>query len=189
MTTCARLRCGRQGSKLFFDVHLCVARPGDHVAALAAAGADQISFHPSAVGGDAAAGAALVRAIVASGRRAGVALAPDEAWQAAVPLVEAGASCVNVLCVNAGFGGQRFQAERLIKVAALRAAFPRLDIQVDGGVSGDTIALAAAAGANAFVAGTAVFGAADPAAAAAALADAARQARAAAAAAPAAGRA
>jgi ribulose-phosphate 3-epimerase len=155
----------RRRSSLFFDVHLCVARPGDYVTPLAAAGADQIAFHPSAVA-DEAAGAAMVRAIIASGRRAGVALAPEEPWELAAPLVAAGAACVNVLCVRPGFGGQAFQPAQLAKVTALRAAFPALDIQVDGGVAADTIGAAAAAGANAFVAGTAVFGAADPAAAA-----------------------
>jgi ribulose-phosphate 3-epimerase len=71
-----------------------------------------------------------------------------------------------VLCmtVTPGFGGQPFQAAVLPKVAALRQRYPELDIQVDGGLGPSTVDAAAAAGANVIVAGTAVFGAPDPAA-------------------------
>ena len=167
----------RPRSRLLFDVHLCVARPADFVAPLAAAGADQVSFHPAALPDEAAA-VALVAAIVASGRRAAVSLAPEETWESAAPLVAAGAACVNVLCVRPGFGGQAFDAAQLSKVRALRSAFPQLDVCVDGGVAPNTVRLAAAAGANCFVAGTAVFGAPDPAAAVRELAAAAREAQA-----------
>lgn len=61
------------------------------------------------------------------------------------------------MTVNCGYGGQAFQPAVLQKVAALRAAHPWLCIQVDGGINASTAALAAAAGANAVVAGTAVF--------------------------------
>lgn len=64
--------------------------------------------------------------------------------------------CMTVVC---GFGGQKFQEHVLEKVRALRAACPALDIQVDGGVNEATARLAAAAGANVLVAGTAVFAA------------------------------
>ena len=164
----------RPHSALLFDVHLCVCNPAQLLQPLLAAGAGQISFHPSALGAPGAAAtdaavAALVAAIVAGGARAAVSLAPDEPAEAAFPAVAAGAACVNVLCVTPGFGGQRMQPAALDKVRRLRAAYPQLDICVDGGVAEDTIAAAAAAGANAFVAGTAVFGAADPGAAAARL--------------------
>ena len=68
-----------------------------------------------------------------------------------------------------GFGGQKFQESQLPKIAALRAKFPLLDIQVDGGVNARTVREAARAGANVLVAGSAVFGASDPAAAIAVL--------------------
>jgi ribulose-phosphate 3-epimerase len=165
----------RPHSALLFDVHLCVTRATAEqlLAPLLAAGAGQISFHPSALGAPGAATdaavAALVAAIRAGGARAAGSLAPDEPAEHAAAAVAAGAACVNVLCVTPGFGGQRMQAAALDKVRQLRRTHPRLDICVDGGVTEDTVGDAAAAGANAFVAGTAVFGAADPGAAAARL--------------------
>jgi ribulose-phosphate 3-epimerase len=71
---------------------------------------------------------------------------------------------VLVMTVEPGFGGQKFMASELPKVQALRARYPELDIQVDGGLSGKTVDQAAEAGANVIVAGSAVFGADDPAA-------------------------
>jgi len=77
---------------------------------------------------------------------------------------------VLVMTVNPGFGGQRMIEEALVKVRELRDIATRrglsLDIEVDGGIDHDTVARAARAGANVFVAGSYVFGAADPAAAA-----------------------
>lgn len=62
------------------------------------------------------------------------------------------------MTVECGFGGQQFQAQVLSKVEQLRSRFPALDIQVDGGVNAETAKLAAKAGANVIVAGSAVFG-------------------------------
>lgn len=73
------------------------------------------------------------------------------------------------MTVAPGFGGQPFMPEVLPKVAELRAAFPDLDIQCDGGINAATAVAAVAAGANCLVAGSAVFGASDPAAVIAAL--------------------
>jgi 3-keto-L-gulonate-6-phosphate decarboxylase len=64
---------------------------------------------------------------------------------------------VLVMTVEPGFGGQKFMADMMPKVAALRQRFPSLDIEVDGGLAQDTIEAAAAAGANQIVAGSAVF--------------------------------
>jgi ribulose-phosphate 3-epimerase len=69
---------------------------------------------------------------------------------------------VLVMTVHPGFGGQKFMASELPKVAALRERFPDLNIEVDGGLGLGTIDQAADAGANVIVAGSAVFGAADP---------------------------
>jgi ribulose-phosphate 3-epimerase len=71
---------------------------------------------------------------------------------------------VLVMTVHPGFGGQKFMASELPKVHALRQRYPELNIEVDGGLSPSTIDQAADAGANVIVAGTAVFGASDPAA-------------------------
>ncbi len=70
---------------------------------------------------------------------------------------------VLVMTVHPGFGGQKFMASELPKVQALRQRYPNLNIEVDGGLSEATIDQAAAAGANVIVAGSAVFGAKDPA--------------------------
>lgn len=67
-----------------------------------------------------------------------------------------------VMTVEPGFGGQKFQERCMPKVAALRARYPDMDIEVDGGLGLGTIDTAAEAGANVIVAGTAVFGAKDP---------------------------
>lgn len=70
---------------------------------------------------------------------------------------------VLVMTVHPGFGGQKFMATELPKVKALRQRYPDLNIEVDGGLSEATIDQAAEAGANVIVAGSAVFGAKDPA--------------------------
>lgn len=70
---------------------------------------------------------------------------------------------VLVMTVNPGFGGQNFMASELPKVKAVRDRYPELNIEVDGGLSEGTVDQAAEAGANVIVAGSAVFGAKDPA--------------------------
>lgn len=69
---------------------------------------------------------------------------------------------VLVMTVHPGFGGQKFMASELPKVRALRERYPKLDIEVDGGLGLGTVDQAAEAGANVIVAGSAVFGAQDP---------------------------
>jgi ribulose-phosphate 3-epimerase len=69
---------------------------------------------------------------------------------------------VLIMTVEPGFGGQSFMAGPLSKVSALRNKYPDLNIEVDGGLSGNTIDQAADAGANVIVAGSAIFGASDP---------------------------
>ena len=68
-----------------------------------------------------------------------------------------------VMTVEPGFGGQKFMADMMPKVQALRKRYPELNVEVDGGLSEKTIDVAAEAGANVIVAGSAVFGAKDPA--------------------------
>lgn len=69
---------------------------------------------------------------------------------------------VLIMTVEPGFGGQKFMADQLPKVQALRTKYPDLHIEVDGGLAIDTVDQAAEAGANVIVAGSAVFGAKDP---------------------------
>lgn len=109
--------------------------------------------------------AGVAKAARAAGLRVGLALSPGTPAEAAFPLADEGLlDMVLVMTVTPGFGGQPFQASQLPKVAALRCRYPDLDIQVDGGLGPSTVDAAAAAGANVIVAGTAVFGAPDPAA-------------------------
>lgn len=68
-----------------------------------------------------------------------------------------------VMTVEPGFGGQKFMPDMMPKVQALRKRYPELNVEVDGGLSEKTIDVAANAGANVIVAGSAVFGAKDPA--------------------------
>ena len=101
--------------------------------------------------------------------RAAIALKPSTPAEGVAALAEDGElDMVLCLSVEPGFGGQSFMPSVLPKIAALRARCPRLDIQVDGGVTRAPSA-AARAGANVLVAGSAVFGASDPAAAIAVL--------------------
>ena len=164
------------------DCHLMVSDPGQWLDAFAAAGATGWTFHIESLltGAGAAAAypanaAALARCVEparslvararAHGLRAGVAVRPQTPltpWLRGVAGADgAGLDLLLVMTVEPGFGGQQFMPATLSKVRAARAAYPGLWIQVDGGVNTTTIAVAAQAGANVFVAGSAVFGAPD----------------------------
>ena len=106
---------------------------------------------------------ALVAAIHDKGMRAAVALKPDTAVEAVFPVLPL-LDMVLVMTVEPGFGGQKFMEEQMSKVRELRARRPELDIQVDGGLNAETVDVAARAGANVIVAGSAVFKADDSAA-------------------------
>ena len=139
-----------------FDVHLMIAPADPYLAAFAEAGADAISVHVEA-------GPHIHRSlqtIRALGKRAGLALNPGTPAAMVEPLIDM-LDLVIVMTVNPGFGGQSFIPSTLETVARVRAmARGRdIDIEVDGGISAETVGLAAAAGANAFVAGNAVFSA------------------------------
>ena len=150
----------------FLDCHLSCADPDALVEPLAAAGASSVTFHWEAVDGDAARARALASKIRGLGMRAAIALKPSTSADGVAALAEAGElDMVLCLSVEPGFGGQTFMPSVLPKIAALRARCPKLDIQVDGGVNARTVREAARAGANVLVAGSAVFGASDPAAA------------------------
>ncbi len=158
----------RPRSKLVFDVHLMIAPADPYLAAFAEAGADMISLHPEA-------GPHLHRslqAIRALGKKAGVVLNPATPV-AAIEHVMDQLDLILVMTVNPGFGGQAFLASQLGKIAALRrmidASGFAIDLQVDGGVTAVTAKDALAAGADVLVAGTAVFGTKDYAAAIAGL--------------------
>lgn len=158
------IACLREHTDAFLDVHLMVRDPLAYVAPMAAAGADAFTFHIEA----AADPLAVVDAVRGAARpmRCGVAMNPGTPVSALDALKRDGAflpDFVLVMTVVPGFGGQSFMADQLPKVEELRRLYPGMDVQVDGGLSEDTVAAAAAAGANIIVAGSAVFKAPDPA--------------------------
>jgi ribulose-phosphate 3-epimerase len=150
------------------DVHLMIEAPERHVEAFAAAGADSISFHFEAT----AHANRTLAAIRELGCLAGIALNPGTPAESLRELC-GDADIVLCMTVNPGWGGQAFIAGSDDKVARLAALAGEAAIEVDGGIDAETAGSIAAAGAGLFVAGSAVFGAADPAAAYAAIARAA----------------
>ena len=151
------------------DVHLMIERPERQIAEFARAGADAITVHAEAPPPLHYA----LQAIKPAGCAAGAAINPGTPVTA---LSEVGELLDLALCmsVNPGWGGQPFIAASLKKLAALRASLPeRVAIEVDGGVDAATAGPCAERGASLLVAGSAIFGAADPAAAYAQIAQAA----------------
>lgn len=151
------------------DVHLMIAEPDRHIEAFAEAGADSITFHEEATPH----ANRTLAAIHELGCLAGIAINPGTPVDA---LSELGGLADIALCmtVNPGWGGQSFIPNSPGKVSRLRELVGDARIEVDGGVDTDTAGPVADAGASLFVAGSAIFGAADPAAAYSAIASAAR---------------
>jgi ribulose-phosphate 3-epimerase len=162
-----------RATALPLDCHLMIEDPDHWAPRYAEAGARSVTVHVEAAADPARCG----RDIRAAGARAGLALKPDTPLSEVTDLLEH-FDMLLVMTVEPGFGGQSFQAAQLAKVRASRAELDRrglaLWVQVDGGVSAETIGACAQAGADTFVAGSAVYGADDPAAAVAALRDTAR---------------
>lgn len=155
------VRCLRKSTALPFDVHLMIDEPLRYIADFAQAGADRITFHTEAESGV----GETLDAILAAGKEAGLAVKPGTDITEVYPYLDR-LSMVLVMTVEPGFGGQSFRADMLPKIRALREecvrrGLPDMDIQVDGGISAQTIGEAAAAGANVFVSGSALFGSAD----------------------------
>lgn len=154
----------RPHSEQFFDVHLMIERPDQFVEAFADAGADQLTVHVEACPHL----HRTIQNIKGRGIRAGVALNPHTPITA-VEWILPDVDMVLVMTVNPGFGGQSFIPRTMEKVQALRHIVStqglRVDIQVDGGIDTETAPVALGAGANILVAGSAIFGQPDPAAA------------------------
>jgi ribulose-phosphate 3-epimerase len=155
------------------DVHLMIDDPDRWAPGYAELGAFSVTFHAEA----AADAVALARRLRDIGSRAGIALKPGtpvEPWLDLLPEFDQ----VLVMTVEPGFGGQSFIESTMPKLRALRPAVAAsgLDVwlQVDGGINEQTIAIAADAGADTFVAGSSVFNAPDPAEQIAVLREAAR---------------
>ncbi|HUE08431.1 MAG TPA: ribulose-phosphate 3-epimerase [Acidimicrobiales bacterium] len=146
----------RRHSSLFFDCHLMMTDPGRYLDDFARAGADGCTVHVEVGDTD-----ELVAQMRGLGLRAGLALNPDTPFAAVEPYLDQ-VDLVLCMTVFPGFGGQSFIAEVMPKVSQVREAIEAdgltLDIEVDGGIDPETAPLAARAGANVFVAGSAVFG-------------------------------
>jgi ribulose-phosphate 3-epimerase len=147
------------GAGGLLDVHLMVERPERHIAGFAQAGADHITVHAEATPHVQYA----LQAVHDAGCTAGLALCPGTPVGAASELL-ADIDLLLCMTVNPGWGGQSFLPSSLGKLERLRALLgPGPAIEVDGGIDATTAGPCAAAGATAFVAGTALFGAGDPA--------------------------
>lgn len=142
------------------DAHLMIEDPDRWAPGYAEAGARSVTFHIEA----AADPVGLARALRAEGARAAFALKPGTPFQPYEELLDE-VDMVLVMTVEPGFGGQSFMADQMPKVRAVREAVRRrggeIWVQVDGGVSADTIGQCVEAGADVFVAGSAVYGADD----------------------------
>jgi ribulose-phosphate 3-epimerase len=148
---CAALR---PHIKTVMDVHLMIAPADGFIAAFAAAGADILTVHAEA-------GPHLHRtlqAIRATGKKAGVAINPATPAEAVLPVIDM-VDLICVMTVNPGFGGQSFLISQIDKIQTVRQMIGDrpIHLEVDGGITLDTIGPAAAAGADVFVAGSAVF--------------------------------
>ncbi|MFS0867389.1 ribulose-phosphate 3-epimerase [Microbacterium sp. 179-B 1A2 NHS] len=150
------------------DVHLMITDADRHAPAYAEIGAASVTFHLEA----AADPVALARRLRGIGARAGVAVKPATPVESLFGVLDE-FDQILVMTVEPGFGGQSFMADQMPKLRRLsdeaRARGSQVWLQVDGGIAESTIAQAADAGADTFVAGSAVFGADDPGAAIAAL--------------------
>jgi len=146
----------RHHSPLYFDCHLMMTNPEKYLGSFAEAGADGCTVHVEI--GETAALIAQMRQL---GLRAGLALNPDTPFTAVEPFLSQ-VDLVLCMTVFPGFGGQAFMPEVMDKVAQVRRAVTEgslaLDIEVDGGIDVVTAPHAARAGANVFVAGSAIFG-------------------------------
>jgi ribulose-phosphate 3-epimerase len=150
----------RSHSDLFFDTHLMITEPARYLEPFRDAGADGCTVHVEV--GETAALIAQMRDL---GLRAGLAANPDTPFEALEPYLDQ-VDLVLCMTVFPGFGGQSFIADVLPKVAQVRAAADAaglaLDVEVDGGIDESTVVDVVRAGANVFVAGSAVFNRPDP---------------------------
>ncbi|SES40356.1 ribulose-5-phosphate 3-epimerase [Pedococcus cremeus] len=151
-------------SPIPLDCHLMIEDPDRWAPQYAEAGGSSVTFHVEA----AADPRAIARDLRAAGARAGMAVKPRTPFAPYEDLLP-DLDMVLVMTVEPGFGGQSFMADQMPKVAQVREAVRRhggeIWVQVDGGVSASTIEQCAEAGADVFVAGSAVYGADDAAAA------------------------
>ncbi|WP_425061028.1 Ribulose-phosphate 3-epimerase [Sporomusa carbonis] len=152
----------RKVTKLPFDVHLMVSNPQNLITPFVQAGADIITVHAET----APHLHRLIQTIKEHGKQAGVSLNPSTPLTI-VEEVLSDVDMILIMSVNPGFGGQQFIPNAANKITRLKAMLDernlRVNIEVDGGINAATARQVVAAGANILVAGSAVYGASDPA--------------------------
>ena len=143
----------------FIDCHLMVTEPAKWVQPLKEAGASQFTFHLESTlpSNDAN---VMIQLIRDAGMKVGIVIKPGTPVESLYPYVES-IDLVLIMTVEPGFSGQKFMPNMMSKVQMLREKYPALHIQVDGGLSPETIDHAAVVGANVIVAASAIFGAPD----------------------------
>ena len=168
------LRCIRPMTDQLLDVHLMVTNPERHFKPFAEGGADSITFHLEALPGGAgsyggernleealSASRALIKELHDLGVKAGISVKPKTPVEDIFPLLPE-LDLVLIMTVEPGFGGQKYIPESTERIQKLRAeaekANPELWIEVDGGIKTDNVHVVLEAGANAIVAGSAVYG-------------------------------
>ena len=156
----------RRVTDMFLDVHLMILEPVKYAARFCDAGADMVYFHVEA---DAPEGIdKAIEEVKAKGKKAGLVLKPATPARAVEPWLER-LDMVLVMTVEPGFGGQKFMADMLPKIRTLREMMDRKNpgcvLETDGGIDEKTAPLVAEAGCDMAVAGSAVFGKTDRAAA------------------------
>lgn len=146
----------RQSSRQFFDVHLMIVDPIRYIREFAECGADSITFHLEAAGNV----EAVIKAIREAGKEVGISIKPGTPVEAVYPYLNQ-IDMVLIMSVEPGFGGQVFMPEAYDRIRKLRAYLDNngltVKIEVDGGVGKKNVREVIAAGADIFVAGSAVF--------------------------------
>ena len=148
----------REKSELFFDVHLMLDNPHLYIDAFAAAGSDLITIHIEPNYNH----IETIQRIQSLGKKVGIAINPSTPVSDISELLQqVNVDLVLCMTVNPGFGGQSFIHSSLDKISEVRkmidASGKDIRLEVDGGINNDTIGLASAAGADTFVAGSAIF--------------------------------
>lgn len=154
------IKCIRKATDVPFDVHLMISNPLKYIDDFCDAGADIITFHTEC---DSPIDETIDK-ILSRGVKASLTVKPKTPVEDIFPYLDK-LSMVLVMTVEPGFGGQSFMEDMMAKVSALRneinARGLNCEIEVDGGINEKTIAIAAAAGADVFVSGNALFSSAD----------------------------
>ena len=155
------IRAIKKITTLPLDVHLMITKPERYVEEFADAGADIITFHPEASKNP----IETISLIKAKGKKAGIVInakVPIEPYLYLLDYID----MILIMSVNAGYGGQKFIPDSLDKVKIAKKYIDEnklnVDIQIDGGITEDNVALAKESGANVIVAGSAVYKANNP---------------------------